>query len=135
MCTYNISVDDDVLEKVKPVLPDNEAVEAWMQSQMDILLLQLAESLTHKPKAQDDMASHARRIANIRKLFNYKQEKTNHEERSYSSDLEAILAMPLLDKAEVPDVVLSLLGAGEPVADYDLNARDAYHQYLMEKYQ
>ena len=135
MCTYSISVEDDVLEKVKPVLPDNEAVEAWMQSQMDILLLQLAESLTHKPKAQDDMASAARRIANIHKLLRQSQEFTSHEERSYSPDLEAILAMPLLDKDEVPDVVLNLLGAGEPVADYDLNARDAYHQYLMEKYQ
>ena len=33
-----------------------------------------------------------------------------------------------------PDIVLSLLGAGEPVADDDLNARDAYQQYLEEKY-
>ena len=34
----------------------------------------------------------------------------------------------------VPDVVLSLLGAGEPVSDDDLNAREAYYQYLEEKY-
>jgi hypothetical protein len=34
----------------------------------------------------------------------------------------------------VPDVVLSLLGAGEPVADDDINAREAYQQYLEEKY-
>lgn len=34
----------------------------------------------------------------------------------------------------VPDVVLSLLGAGEPVSDDDLNARESYHQYLEEKY-
>lgn len=33
-----------------------------------------------------------------------------------------------------PDVVLSLLGAGEPVADNDINAREAYQQYLEEKY-
>ena len=33
-----------------------------------------------------------------------------------------------------PDIVLSLLGAGEPIADDDLNARDAYQQYLEEKY-
>lgn len=44
------------------------------------------------------------------------------------------------DKAQnaeqpVPDVVLSLLGAGEAVADDDLNARKAYNQYLEEKYQ
>ena len=36
---------------------------------------------------------------------------------------------------DLPDVVLSLIGAGEPVAEDDLNARDAYHLYLMEKYQ
>ena len=35
----------------------------------------------------------------------------------------------------VPDVVLSLLGAGEPVADDDLNGHEAYYQYLEDKYQ
>ena len=34
----------------------------------------------------------------------------------------------------VPDVVHSLLGAGESVADEDLNARDAYNKYLKDKY-
>lgn len=33
-----------------------------------------------------------------------------------------------------PDIVLSLLGAGDSVADFDLNARDAYQQFLEEKY-
>ena len=33
----------------------------------------------------------------------------------------------------VPDIVLSLLGAGIPVADDDLNGRKAYYQYLEEK--
>ena len=34
----------------------------------------------------------------------------------------------------VPDVVLSLLGAGENVGEDDLNAREAYYDYLEEKY-
>lgn len=34
----------------------------------------------------------------------------------------------------VPDVVLSLLGAGAPVAKDDINGREAYNQYLEEKY-
>ncbi|MBR1499743.1 MAG: hypothetical protein IJ615_08995 [Bacteroidaceae bacterium] len=34
----------------------------------------------------------------------------------------------------VPDVVLSLLGAGEPVPEDDLNGRKAYYQYLEEKH-
>ncbi|MBQ2192602.1 MAG: hypothetical protein II403_01535 [Prevotella sp.] len=34
----------------------------------------------------------------------------------------------------VPDVVQSLLGAGDPISDEDLNARKAYQQYLEGKY-
>lgn len=37
-------------------------------------------------------------------------------------------------KEEVPDIVLSLLGAGTHVAYDDLNARKAYNEYLEEKY-
>ena len=80
MCTYSISVDDTILEKVKPALPDDKSVEAWMQSQMDILLLQLAESLTHKPKAQTSPSSRLRGIANAPKDFDYKQELANRYE-------------------------------------------------------
>jgi hypothetical protein len=39
-----------------------------------------------------------------------------------------------VEEQAVPDVVLSLLGAGEPVAEDDMNAREAYYQYLEEKY-
>jgi len=34
----------------------------------------------------------------------------------------------------VPDVVLSLLGAGVSVAKDDINGREAYNHYLEEKY-
>ena len=37
-------------------------------------------------------------------------------------------------KEEVPDIVLSLLGAGTPVSNDDLNGREAYNEYLEEKY-
>lgn len=36
-------------------------------------------------------------------------------------------------KENVPDVVLSLLGAGEGCGD-DLNGREAYYRYLEEKH-
>lgn len=35
---------------------------------------------------------------------------------------------------EIPDIVQSLLGAGTSVAADDLNGREAYQQYLEEKY-
>lgn len=36
--------------------------------------------------------------------------------------------------AEVPDVVMSLLGAGAPIAKDDLNGRQAYAEYINEKH-
>lgn len=135
MCTYSISVDDSILEKVKSALPDDKAVEAWMQSQIDILVLQFAESQTCKVQTEDSISAYSRRIANIRKRLNPKQGLTSHVGRSYSHELDVILSMPMLDKADVPEVVSGLLGAGSPVADQDLNAREAYYQYQMEKHQ
>ncbi len=38
------------------------------------------------------------------------------------------------EEQPVPDVILSLLGAGEPIDEEDINAREAYNQYLEEKY-
>ena len=35
----------------------------------------------------------------------------------------------------VPDVVMSLLGAGLPLPDTDLNGREAYYEHLEEKHQ
>ena len=39
------------------------------------------------------------------------------------------------DEEAVPDIVLSLLGAGIIVSEDDLNARKAYNEYLEDKYQ
>lgn len=117
MCTYSISVDDTILERVKPALPDDKAVEAWMQSQIDILLLQLAESQTRKAQTEDSISSYARRIATIHKLLRQEQDLTNPNERPYSPDLEAILAMPLIDKVDV-----------------GLNGEYARMDYYKEKY-
>lgn len=80
MCTYSISVDDTILERVKPVLPDDKAVEAWMQSQVDILLLQLAETLSHQSKGQVSLSSRLRGIAQAPRDFDYKQELANRIE-------------------------------------------------------
>ncbi|MDR0895829.1 MAG: DUF6364 family protein [Prevotellaceae bacterium] len=40
----------------------------------------------------------------------------------------------VLRGVEIPEVVLSLMGAGEPVEDDDINGRKAYYSYLEEKY-
>lgn len=39
-----------------------------------------------------------------------------------------------LDLEEVPDIVLSLLGAGVPLDDDDINGRKAYYDYVEKKH-
>ena len=65
---------------------------------------------------------------------------TEREEGNACSDASGleqarVKAMAAEMEQPVPDIVLSLLGAGVPVADDDLNARKAYNEYLEEKYQ
>lgn len=61
---------------------------------------------------------------------------------SLSSMVEAYLKQVTMkisakkaDEEEIPDVVMSLLGAGAPIADNDLNGRKAYAEYINEKHQ
>lgn len=79
MCTYSITVDDEVLEKVKPLIPNDGAVEAWMQTQVDLLLLRLADGLSHQPKTTS-LSSRLRGIARAPRDFDYKQELANRFE-------------------------------------------------------
>lgn len=39
-----------------------------------------------------------------------------------------------LDLEEVPDIVLSLLGAGAPLDDDDIKGRKAYYDYVEKKH-
>lgn len=40
-----------------------------------------------------------------------------------------------VQEEEIPDVVMSLLGAGTPITDDDLNGRKAYAEYINKKHQ
>lgn len=50
------------------------------------------------------------------------------------SYLNRLVQQPKAVEEPIPDIVLSLLGAGEPLEEDDLNGRKAYHKYLEEKY-
>ena len=49
--------------------------------------------------------------------------------------LDRLVQQPKVSEEPIPDIVLSLLGAGKIDDDDDLNGRKAYHKYLEEKYQ
>ena len=78
-------------------------------------------------------------IAIDNKIYNQAQIYANQQGLNLSTIVEKFL-LRFIGRSEiattdsVPDIVLSLLGAGEPVADDDLNGRKAYNQYLEEKY-
>lgn len=46
MCTYKISIDDALLERVRPAFADNVEIGTWMQSQIESLLQQIADRVS-----------------------------------------------------------------------------------------
>ena len=60
------------------------------------------------------------------------------EGKSLSSIIEDFLSRLTSSREEteeIPDIVLSLLGAGAPVDDDDINGRKAYYGHLEQKHQ
>ena len=86
MCTYNITLNDNLVERARPAIGADTDITQWMQRQMEALLIRLAVS-------------------------------PQREAKQYAPDLEAILAMPLLDKDDV-----------------GLNGEQARMDYYKEKY-
>lgn len=39
MCSYTITLDDTIVEKVRPSFADDQALELWLQQQIEELLL------------------------------------------------------------------------------------------------
>ena len=52
MCTYKITIDDALLERVRPAFADNEEIGSWMQSQIEMILGQLAQDM---PAVEKDL--------------------------------------------------------------------------------
>jgi lipid A disaccharide synthetase len=52
MCSINITLNDALVEKVRPSFADNEALERWLQQQMETVLLAYYELLEKRAKAR-----------------------------------------------------------------------------------
>lgn len=44
MCTYNITVNDSLIEQARPAIGAGTDIGQWMQKQMETLLMRLASS-------------------------------------------------------------------------------------------
>lgn len=74
MCTYNISVDDELMERIRPAFEDNDAISNWMQAQIVSLLQQMASDMNKKQK-KTKLSQRLRGIASfVPKDFDYKKE-------------------------------------------------------------
>ena len=75
MCTYNITIDDGLMERVRPAFADNTAIAVWMQSQVESILMQMASDMEEKSK-KPRLSQRLRGIAHAPKDFDYKEELT-----------------------------------------------------------
>lgn len=70
----------------------------------------------------------------VDKAVAYAAQKGENLTSLIESYLSRLVQQENASEETVPDIVLSLLGAGDAVAEDDLNGRQAYHNYLEEKY-
>ena len=73
-----------------------------------------------------------------KELVDKAQAYATAEGKSLSSIIEDFLSRLTSSRAEteeIPDIVLSLLGAGTQVDDDDINGRKAYYGHLEQKHQ
>lgn len=76
-----------------------------------------------------------KRIADI--AYSYAKERGESLSSIVEAYLEKVAAQTTTKKTheeEIPDVVLSLLGAGAPIAADDINGRKAYAEHTNEKH-
>ena len=53
MCSYNITLDDALVEKVRPSFADNKALEQWLQQQLESILINYYSLLEKRAKARE----------------------------------------------------------------------------------
>ena len=80
MCTYNISVNDTVIETIRPAFADEKALEQWLQRQMDMILIEFAAKQKASVARKQPLSQRLRGIATAPKDFDYKEELANRYE-------------------------------------------------------
>jgi hypothetical protein len=55
MCTYSISIEDNLIEQLRPTLGTDKDVNGWMQRQVELAVLQYVQQLKYRSKRQDSI--------------------------------------------------------------------------------
>lgn len=57
MCSYNISLNDELVEKVRPSFADDKALEQWLKQQLEAMLLNYCTLMEKRAKARKAIES------------------------------------------------------------------------------
>lgn len=55
MCTYNITLNDTLVEKARPAFADDKALQSWLQEQVSIVLERYLNTRMESKSAQQGM--------------------------------------------------------------------------------
>ena len=77
MCTYKISIDDSLAEQVRLLFSNEAEISLWMQSQLEVLLLQINKKKEPQKNNNESITNKLRGIAKAPDGFDYKQELAN----------------------------------------------------------
>lgn len=57
MCSYNFTIDDMMIDRIRPSFRDDSAIYAWLHKQLVQAIDQLSSQLANQPvKVSDDVA-------------------------------------------------------------------------------
>lgn len=55
MCTYSISIEDTLIEQLRPVIGSDSDVNDWMQRQVELVVLRYVQQHKSRSKRQDSL--------------------------------------------------------------------------------
>lgn len=97
MCTYNITLNDTLVEQVRGSFDDEQALERWLQEQMELALLQLYNNqreavLSKARQTIEDMRQHSEENGNSEMTL----DEINEEIRQARLERKNYFGHPLL---------------------------------------
>ena len=77
MCTFSISVDDTLMERVRPSIAKGVGEAQWMQEQFNIWLTQFVTVKASETRSTMKLSQRLRGIAHAPADYDYKKELAN----------------------------------------------------------
>ena len=74
MCKYNITIEDEVMNRVRPTITAGMSEDAWVQIQVQAFFAQMAAKYSEDKEARPRISQRLRGIGRAPEDFDYKKE-------------------------------------------------------------